>query len=152
MNTLVIESKVSRVSCNPVANVVINKPFYVAPLAKLADDNEYLKVELWPMLEELCDSADISHFRSRISGTLNNLATEVHELTEEKAPFLDSKTLEGEGTCEPRGSKAFTSPHLHFLAILMSAVHVCRKTSSGGRQGQRRRRQRTRNVKDHRKR
>ena len=103
-NTLVIDSKVSRVSCNPAANVVINKPFYVAPLAKLADDNEYLKVELWPMLEELCDSADISHFRSRISGTLNNLATEVHELTEEKAPFLDSKTLEGEGTCEPRGS------------------------------------------------
>ena len=50
-NTLIIENKVSRVSCNPSSNVVISSPFYVAELDKLADDKNFLKSTLWPVLE-----------------------------------------------------------------------------------------------------
>ena len=59
-NTLIIDNKVSRVSYNPSSNVVISFPFYVAELDKLADDKNFLKSTLWPVLEtfELATGTD----------------------------------------------------------------------------------------------
>ena len=52
-NTLIIDNKVSRVSYNPSSNVIISFPFYVAELDKLADDKNFLKSTLWPVLDPL---------------------------------------------------------------------------------------------------
>ena len=100
-NTLLIENKLSRVACNPLANVVISKPFYVAQMTKLVDDNNYLKDILWPMLEQLFDSTDISHFQSRFHGSVDSRATEVHQICNDKATIDDSVMVEGKGTYEP---------------------------------------------------
>ena len=61
-NTLVIDNKMSWVSCNPSANVVISSPFYVAKLGKLANDNNFLRSNLWPLLQTFQLSADINKF------------------------------------------------------------------------------------------
>ena len=112
-NTLLIENKLSQVACNPPANVVISKPFYVAQMTKLVDDNNYLKDTLWPMLEALFDSTDMSHFRSRFCGNVDSRATEVHHICDDRTSVDDSVLVEGEGTCEPQGFNAIMAPHLH---------------------------------------
>ena len=100
-NTLLIENKLSQVACNPLAKVIISKPFYVAQMTKLADDNNYLKDILWPMLEQLSDSTDIIHFQSHFRGSVDSRATKVHQICDDRATIDDSVTVEGEGTCEP---------------------------------------------------
>ena len=100
-NTLVIESKLCRVACNPPANVVLSKPFYLAQMTKLADDNNYLKDILWPMLQQLADSEDISHFRSRCRASVHMKEPSDHQICDDEASIDDLVTVEGEGTCEP---------------------------------------------------
>ncbi len=45
--------------CNPVANFIIAPPFYVDGINKLADDNNYMRFDLWPLLKGLDDSVDV---------------------------------------------------------------------------------------------
>ena len=116
-NILVIENKLSQVACNPSANVFISKPFYVAQMTKLVDNNNFLKDTLWPMLEELSNSMDISHFRSRFRGNVDSRETEVHHICDDRTSIDDSVTVEGKGTCEPQGFTAIMAPHLH--------IHFC---------------------------
>lgn len=63
-NTVIIDHMSSMVDCNPNANVIIPPAFYVENMAKLADDNHYLRKQLWPILEHLGASDDVHQFRS----------------------------------------------------------------------------------------
>ena len=61
-NTIIVDSKASRVECNPDANVIISTPFYVKWMCNLADDKEYLKRYLWPLLEAFDQCGDVAAF------------------------------------------------------------------------------------------
>jgi hypothetical protein len=63
-DTLIIDHMEAMVDCNPVGNIIIPPSFYVENLTKLADDHNYLRKDLWPILERLCDSLDIHQFCS----------------------------------------------------------------------------------------
>ena len=75
-NTLIIDNKVSRVFCNPSSNVVISSPFYVAELDKLADDKNFLKSTLWPVLETFESTTGTDEFQSRSLGIPRNIGNE----------------------------------------------------------------------------
>ena len=102
-NTIIIDNKASRVSCNPAANTFIAKPFYVADVAKLGDDRNYLKCTLWPLLEALYVAKDVTEIHSQGEAV-------VHDELVEEGPHLETisdtndsiESLEGEGTLEPR--------------------------------------------------
>jgi hypothetical protein len=64
-NTVIVDSKLSRVACNPSTNVLITVPFYVKWLRTLADDKDYLKTYLWPLLEALSCNPNIPSFRAK---------------------------------------------------------------------------------------
>lgn len=101
-NTLVIENKKSRVSCNPRTNVVISSPFCVAELGKLSNDNNFLKSTLWSVLDFRFKSLRISQIKEKKGPRVN-----LNESTVDSAVML-----EGEGTCESRSSILVMSPHL----------------------------------------
>ena len=63
-NTLIIDHMEAMVECNPVANIIIPPAFYVENMTTLADDNNYLRKQLWPLLERLVGSVDVHQFRS----------------------------------------------------------------------------------------
>ena len=58
-NTLIVDHHGPRVDCNPQANVIVPPPFYVANMKDVAEDNEYLKMKLWPALEAWCPNEDV---------------------------------------------------------------------------------------------
>ena len=66
-NTLIIDHMEALVECNPVANIIIPPAFYVENMTNLADDNNYLTKQLWPLLEQLLGSLDVHQFRSVLS-------------------------------------------------------------------------------------
>jgi hypothetical protein len=69
-NTMIIDYIGAVVNCNPVANIIIPPAFYVENLKKLADDKNYLKHLLWPLLEGLAGSPDVQQFRSVLPAAL----------------------------------------------------------------------------------
>jgi hypothetical protein len=58
-NTVIIDHHRAMVECNADANIIIPPPFYVEDIRKLADDNNYLRFGLWPLLKGLVDSFDV---------------------------------------------------------------------------------------------
>jgi hypothetical protein len=126
-NTLVIDNNMSRVSCNPSANVVISSAFYVAELRKLADDNNFLKSTLWPLLQTFHMSVDINEFRCRSLGIPFQEEKNRQDLFLPESAVDRVFLVEGEGTCEPYGSTLVTSSHLHMQAILIVRVRLCRR-------------------------
>ena len=62
-NTMIIDHIDAMVECNPLANIIILPAFYVENMTKLADDKNYLRKHLWPLLEGLVGSHDVQHFR-----------------------------------------------------------------------------------------
>jgi hypothetical protein len=46
-----MDHKSYRVACNPTANFIIPTPFYVEDMRRLDEDNSYLKLSLWPLME-----------------------------------------------------------------------------------------------------
>lgn len=101
-NTVIVDSKHNRVQCNPEANVIISTPFYVKWMCSLADDKEYLKRYLWPLLEALHSSADVADFRSKFPQLVNeSMSQMLHRRRVGHAnEFLD--IVEGEGIRCPR--------------------------------------------------
>jgi hypothetical protein len=109
-NTMIIDHHGAVVNCNPVANIIIPPTFYVENMKKLADDKNYLKQMLWPLLESLAGSPDVQQFRSgqlaaprRADDTKSNAAERATRSSKMKQPqskmSLHPK-LSGEGTCE----------------------------------------------------
>ena len=68
-NTVMIDHHRAMVECNRDANIIIPPPFYVEDLTKLADDNNYLRCGLWPLLEGLGDSIDVHKHGSVLPNT-----------------------------------------------------------------------------------
>ena len=58
-NTVIIDHHRDMVDCNPPANIINPPAFYVEDMTKLADDNNYLRFGLWPILEGLLGSVDV---------------------------------------------------------------------------------------------
>ena len=73
-NTVIIDHYRAMVECNPVANFIIPPPFYVDGINKLADDNNYLRHELWPILKGLVDSHDVHNHASVLPNTQPTIA------------------------------------------------------------------------------
>ena len=61
-NTMIIDHIGALVDCNPIANIIIPPAFYVEDLKKLADDKNYLRQNLWPLLESLAGSPNVQQF------------------------------------------------------------------------------------------
>ena len=61
-NTLIVDHHGPRVLCNPQGNVIVPPPFYVANMKDVAEDNEYLKMKLWPALEATLPHEDVASF------------------------------------------------------------------------------------------
>ena len=64
-NKIIVDNKLCRVGCNPLANVIVNIPFYVTEISKLSDDKDYLKLFLWPLLEAWHACPDVAGFHSK---------------------------------------------------------------------------------------
>ena len=96
-----------RVECNPQANVIVPPPFYVANMKDLAEDNDYMKLRLWPALQGLHMHQDLASFKStlNVSGMLAGVC-EVNTFSRSMAPRRPCTPLidprlpksEGEGT------------------------------------------------------
>ena len=111
-NTMIIDHLEAMVDCNPVANIIIPPPFYVEGMTKLADDNNYLRKDLWPLLKGLVGNIDVHKFRSVLPKTKQAVGEEVQNVhavgrTTRSSKMKLSNTsmsghpkLSGEGTCE----------------------------------------------------
>lgn len=112
-NTMIIESKLCRVASNPPTNVIVSTPFYVAEMSKLADDNDYLKCYLWPLLQAFEKCLDVPTFRAKYPNILPESTDDV--LAKRRLgslyEFLDF--VEGEGAGSQRYGMCYISPHFH---------------------------------------
>ena len=110
-NTLIIDHIGALVDCNPIANIVIPPSFYVENLRKLADDKNYLRLNLWPLLESLAGSPNIQQFRGVLPAnpigvtdmtTLHaaGRTTRSSALKHPNSHMSGHPNLSGEGTCE----------------------------------------------------
>jgi hypothetical protein len=114
-NTFIVDSKSCRVLCNCEKNVVISNPFYVKWLRTLADDREYLKCYLWPLLEAFWRCPDVNTFRAKYPQVVNESKSEwlLNRRRGTGYDFLD--LVGGEGTCRLRGCKHPARPSPSFL-------------------------------------
>jgi hypothetical protein len=68
-NTFIIDHHRAMVDCNPEANIIIPPTFYVEDITKIADDNNYLRCGLWPILQGLVGSVDVHQQGSVLPNT-----------------------------------------------------------------------------------
>ena len=110
-NTMIVDHIGAMVDCNPVANIIIPPAFNVENMTKLANDKNYLRKHLWPLLKGLVGSLDVQHFCSVCHDTKHTVGDvpNVHVVgrTTRRAKMKHSKPnlsgqpkLSGEGTCE----------------------------------------------------
>ena len=110
-NTVIIDHIGALVDCNPIANIIIPPSFYVESLKKLADDKNYLRQNLWPLLEGLAGSTSVQEFQGLLPATSIGVTevTTVHAAgrTTRSATLKPANSsmsglpkLAGEGTCE----------------------------------------------------
>ena len=122
-NTMIIDHIGALVDCNPIANIIIPPAFYVEDLKKLADDKNYLRQNLWPLLESLAGSPNVQQFRGVLPATdigvkdvtNSNAAGRTTRSSTLKHPNSDISThpkMSGEGTCELLVHIWDMSPHL----------------------------------------
>jgi hypothetical protein len=103
-NTVIVDHNASRVGCNPIGNIIIPTPFYVECIAKLSDDQNFLKSSFWPLLQGLYGCRNIEDFQDHFPESFLNSKIKVPKL-HEKAPRPGNvEQHEGEGTREPRSS------------------------------------------------
>ena len=107
-NTLILDHHEPRVACNPRENVMIPPSFYVANMKELAEDNEYLKLKLWPALAGLSLHNDLASFWSSLTvSSMQAGVCQVNPLSQHMAPGRPCtppadprlQKYEGEGTC-----------------------------------------------------
>jgi hypothetical protein len=122
-NTVILDHKLEMVGCNRGANVIVTRPFYVADLGSLGDDNLHLKASVWPLLEKFFQSKDVPKFRKQYRRDMANAGISVTKLTSSKAEGEVADAVQGEGTYEPRGSYGSLSPCLAFK--LISNCGIC---------------------------
>jgi hypothetical protein len=110
-NTIIVDHHAPRVECNPTVNVIVPPSFYVANMKDLSQDNDYLKVKLWPALGGLNTHQDVTRFWRylNVSGkhdgvcSVNTTSTSIVPRTD-GTPFADPRvpSVGGEGTCGPQ--------------------------------------------------
>jgi hypothetical protein len=124
-NTLLVDSKSCRVIGNAEDNIFIANPFYVKWLRTLADDREYLKSFLWPLLEAFWRCPDLSTFRAKYPQVVNESKSEwlLNRMRGTGYDFV--YMVGGEGTCRPVGFQHPASPHLHFFTHIEIVLLVC---------------------------
>ena len=97
-----------RVDCSPKANVIVPSSFYVANIKDVAEDNKYLKLNFWPILEVMYTHQDVgSYWSSCHVSSMQAGVCEVNPLSRHMAPRrpctppADPRLQEfgGEGTC-----------------------------------------------------
>ena len=111
-NTMIIDHMGALVDCNPVDNVIIPPAFYVQNMTKLADDHNYLRSHLWPLLKGLVNSVDVRQFRSVLPKSKQAIGDQSQSLhagarttrrSKMKLPATNLSAepqMTGEGTCE----------------------------------------------------
>ena len=110
-NTMIIDHIGALVDCNPIANIIIPPAFYVEDLKKLADDKNYLRLNLWPLLDSLAGSPNVQQFRGVIPATEAGVkdvttshaagrTTRSSTLKQPNSEMSGHPKLSGEGTCE----------------------------------------------------
>ena len=111
-NTIIVDHHVPGVECNPRANVIVPPSFYVANMKELAEDNEYLKLQLWPCLEALYLHHDVANFWSTCTvSSMKPGVCQVNQFVQHMAPDRPCtphantrlQIFEGEGTCGLEG-------------------------------------------------
>ena len=65
-NTIIVDHHAPRVECNLPVNVIVPPSFYVANLHDISEDNDYLKVKLWPVLGGLNAHKDVASLWSAL--------------------------------------------------------------------------------------
>ena len=68
-NTIIVDHHAPRVGCNPQVNVIVPPSFYVANIQDVSEDNDYLKVKLWPALGGLNVHHDVATFWCALNAT-----------------------------------------------------------------------------------
>ena len=97
--------------CTPIANIVIPPAFYVENLRKLAYDKNYLRQNLWPLLESLAGSPDVQQFQGVLPATSIGVTdvttshaagrtTRSSTLKYPNSHMSGHPNLSGEGICE----------------------------------------------------
>ena len=111
-NTLIIDHMAALVDCNPVENIIIPPSFYVDSMTTLGDDNNYLRLHLWPLLKGLVRSLDVHQCRNRLPNNKQAIGDHARNLHAEGRTTRSSKMkqpaiklsgqpeVSGEGTCE----------------------------------------------------
>jgi hypothetical protein len=107
-NTVIVDHHAPRVGCNAQMNVIVPPSFYVANIQDVSEDNEYLKVKLWPTLGGLNTHHDVASFWSafHVSGEhawVCEVNTRWRSIPSREpcTPFPVPRVLNsgGEGTC-----------------------------------------------------
>ena len=109
-NTMIIDHIGVLVDCNPIANIIIPPAFYVENMKKLGNDKNYLRQNLWPLLESLAGSPDVQQFRGVLPATSIGVTdpTTLHaagrttrsSTLDPNSNMLGHPNLSSEGTCE----------------------------------------------------
>ena len=107
-NTIIVDHHAPRVECNPQVNVIVPPSFYVANMKDLSQDNDYLKVKLWPALGGLNTHQDVTRFWCALNDSgkhagVCEVNTGLRSIVPRPPciPFGDPRvpTCGGEGTC-----------------------------------------------------
>ena len=101
-NTIIIDYNFGCMACNPRSNIIILCSFYVEQLKKLADDKNYLKSRLWPMLQGLFDAANVQEFNREFPHSVDIPDTTIVENCKEISASQSHNRLQGRGTHGPQ--------------------------------------------------
>ena len=123
-NTMIIDHMEAMVECNPHTNIIIPPAFFVGNMTMLADDNNYLRKHLWPLLQRLGGSADVHQFRSVLPDTQLGAGDQSRNVQAVGRTTRSSKIKVSDinlsGNCKVSGegivsycSHCAMSPHLH---------------------------------------
>jgi hypothetical protein len=109
-NTIIVDHHAPRVECNAQANVIVPPSFYVANMKDISEDNDYLKVKLWPALGGLLTHQDVGTFWCSLNDFGEHAGVcSVHTVSRSNLPRQPCTPLGdpgvpksgGEGTCGP---------------------------------------------------
>ena len=107
-NTIIVDHHAPRVECNPQVNVIVPPSFYVANMKDVSEDNDYLKVKLWPALGGLNTHEDVTRFWCALNVSESHAGVcEVNTISrsvvsnQPLTPIADPRVTKcgGEGTC-----------------------------------------------------
>ena len=109
---MIIDHMEAMVDCNPNAHIIIPPAFYVENMKELANDNNYFRKHLWPLLERLVRSLDVHQIHSMLPDTKQAVwdhfrnvhavgrTTQSSKIKFSNTNLSGNSKLSGEGICE----------------------------------------------------